>query len=196
MRLQILKSGHSFLQKLQLRVIKKMMGEVPGPIAVMSYRREFFGKYYAQWLHKAMRKMKHWTIGEVELMAAYVSKNNACQYCYGDHTAVAKNVYEEQVIQAIMDNVDTAPIDEKLKVTLKFIKKLTLTPSELNKKDLEPLRAVDLSNEAIREAIHVCGAFSVVNRLADAFDFEMSPRPAKVGRFLFKNGYGMASIKG
>ena len=90
MRLKILKNGHTFLQKLQFRVIKKMMGEVPGPIAVMSYRRQFFGKHFAPWLNQAMRKMKHWTVGEVELMAAFVSKNNECQYCYGDHVAVAK----------------------------------------------------------------------------------------------------------
>lgn len=196
MRLKILKNGHTFLQKLQFRVIKKMMGEVPGPIAVMSYRRQFFGKHFAPWLNQAMRKMKHWTVGEVELMAAFVSKNNECQYCYGDHVAVAKNVYEEKLVMAIIEDIDTAPIEAKLKVTLQFLQKLTVNPSALTKNDIAPLREVGLSNDAIQEAVQVCGAFSVVNRLADAFDFELSSQPAKVGRFLFKNGYGMASVKG
>lgn len=196
MRLELLKNGHKFLQKLQFGMIKKMMGEVPGPIAVMSYRRNFFGKHYAQWLNKSMRKMKHWTVGEVELIAAYVSKNNECQYCLGDHMEVAKSVYDEKLIKAIVEDVDNAPIEAKLKETLKFIKKLTVSPNTLTKEDYIPMREAGLSNEAIREAIHVCGVFSVINRLADAFDFPMSSRPEKVGKFLFKNGYGMASVKG
>ena len=140
--------------------------------------------------------MKHWTIGEVELIAAYVSKNNECQYCTGDHIAVAKNTLDEKIILAVLDNIETASIDNKMKVILKFIKKLTIAPSELTKEDIVPLKAEGLSKEAIEEAIHVCGTFSVINRLADAFDFKLSSNPEKVGNFLFKNGYGTASVWG
>ena len=95
-----------------------------------------------------------------------------------------------------MEDINTADIDDKLKAILQFLQKLTVNPSTLTKDDIAPLREAGLSNEAIQEAVQVCGAFSVINRLADAFDFELSSRPAKVARFLFKNGYGMASVKG
>ena len=173
-----------------------MMGEVPGPIATMSYNRNFFGKHDAVWLNHTMRKMKHWSVGEVELMAAYVSKNNACQYCLGDHIEVAKNEMEESLIRSIMDDLDHAPVDDKMKAILKFLQKLTTSPSQMSKYDIDPLRSAGISDEAIEEAIHVCGVFSVINRLADSFDFELSSNPKKVGKFLFKNGYGMASVWG
>jgi uncharacterized peroxidase-related enzyme len=196
MRLQILKNGHNFLQKVQFRLIKTMMGQLPGPIAVLSYRRAFFGKHYTRWLQNTMRKMEHWTLGEVELMGAYVSKNNECQYCLIDHVAVANNVYDADTIQAILDNLDTAPIDNKTKLILAFIKKLTVSPSELTKADITPLLTEGLSKKAIEEAIHVCGTFNVMNRLADAFDFAFSSDPKKTGKFLYKNGYAFASVRG
>ena len=59
MRLEVIKSGHNFLQKIQLKIIKIMMGQVPGPVAVLSYRRDFFGKHYTPWLQNTMRNMKH-----------------------------------------------------------------------------------------------------------------------------------------
>ena len=103
--------------------------------------------------------MKHWSVGEVELIAAYTSRNNECQFCYKDHIAVAGVVYEEPFIQAVIDAPESAGIDDKMKVTLTFIKKLTVSPSELSKEDVAPLKAVGLSNEAIEEAIQVAVFF-------------------------------------
>jgi hypothetical protein len=79
MRIEII-SKCSFLQRLQLRLVKQYLGFVPGPIQSMTYKRDFFGKYYCQCLEEAMRKAKCWTKGEVELFAAFVSKQNDCAY--------------------------------------------------------------------------------------------------------------------
>lgn len=196
MRLEILKNGHTFLQKVQLSIIKIIMGQIPGPIATLSYNRDFFGKHYALWLQNRMRKMDHWNIGEVELMAAYVSKLNQCQYCTTDHISVATNTLDKKVIKSVMDNVETAPVSNQVKLTLLFLKKLTTSPHELTKDDITLLKEAKLSEKAIEEAIHICGVFCVMNRLADAFNFELSSDSQKVGKFLFKNGYSAASVLG
>jgi hypothetical protein len=80
MRLQILHNGHRPLQKLLLRVVARVVGQVPGPIAVMSYRREMFGKGLAACFQEAMRKQSEWSDGETEVFAAFVSKQNSCAY--------------------------------------------------------------------------------------------------------------------
>lgn len=82
MRLQILENGHRFFQKLILSLIKFSSEgkKVPGPILVMSYRRELFGKHVAPCFQEAMREGKEWSIGEVELFAAYVSSLNQCVF--------------------------------------------------------------------------------------------------------------------
>ena len=196
MRLSILRKGHRPLQKLQLAMINQMMGIIPGPVATLSYRRNFFGKHYATWLHQSMRKAQHWTVAEVELFAAFVSKKNECEYCVNDHKAVVSFTMENHIIEAVLADYESAPIDARIKATLKFLEKLTLNPSQLSTDDLAPLKALDIPKKAIEEAIHVCAAFSIINRLADAFDFELSPYPRKAARFLLKNGYGAASLKG
>ena len=81
MRLEILENGHRPLQKMILGLMAATSGGyVPGPILVMSYRRELFGKYLASCLQEAMRGAKEWSLGEVELFAAFVSRLNECKY--------------------------------------------------------------------------------------------------------------------
>lgn len=80
MRLSILDHGHRPLQKVQLSLIRLLVGRVPGPLLVMAYRRELFGKPWAQVVHEAMREMKEWTVFEVELFATFISNLNACEY--------------------------------------------------------------------------------------------------------------------
>ncbi len=81
MRLRILEEGFRPLQKAILSVIKVVSGgKVPGPILVLSYRRELCGKYLAACYQEGMRKTSEWSVGEVELFAAFVSKLNGCRY--------------------------------------------------------------------------------------------------------------------
>ncbi len=81
MRLQILEKGFRPLQKAILTMVRIMSsGKVPGPILVLSYRRELCGKYLAACYQEGMRKAAEWSLGEVELFAAFVSKLNQCKY--------------------------------------------------------------------------------------------------------------------
>ena len=56
---------------------------------------------------------------------------------------------------------------------LGFLEKLTLNPGSVSPLDVEPLRAVGLSNQAIEEAIHVCALFNMYDRIADALNFDI-----------------------
>ena len=82
MRLQILENGHRPIQKIFLTLIGLMSegGKVPGPILTMSYRPKLVGKYLAACYQEGMRGGTAWSLGEVELFAAFVSKLNECQY--------------------------------------------------------------------------------------------------------------------
>jgi hypothetical protein len=70
------------LQRFKGRMMKLMTGatQLPGPIVVASYAPELFGTHFGLVLEQAMRKMTHWSVGEVELFAAFVSKQNRCAY--------------------------------------------------------------------------------------------------------------------
>ncbi len=81
MRPKILEDGYRPLQKGILNVIKVLTGGmVPGPMLVLSYRRELCGQYLAACYQEGMRHAKEWSVSEVEIFAASVSRLNACRY--------------------------------------------------------------------------------------------------------------------
>jgi hypothetical protein len=80
MRLRILESSHRPIQWVQLMAVRMLTGTVPGPIAVLSYRREFVGRVLSECFEEALRHSTEWTKGELELFAAFVSKLNQCKY--------------------------------------------------------------------------------------------------------------------
>ena len=80
MRLDILDNGHTFTQKILFRLITMQMGHVPGPMRILTYRRKWFGTNFATCLHQGLREMTEWSMPEAELIAAFVSKLNQCEY--------------------------------------------------------------------------------------------------------------------
>ena len=80
MRLSILSHGHTWTQKLIFKIVGLQMGHVPGPMRILTYRRNWFGASFADCLQHGLREMTEWTMPEAELMAAFVSKLNQCEY--------------------------------------------------------------------------------------------------------------------
>jgi AhpD family alkylhydroperoxidase len=80
--------------------------------------------------HEAMRGPSAWSVGDRELMAAYVSKMNECEFCVKAHTAVAVRAYhgEGKVSEALSD-LETTVIEEPLRATLRLLGKLTASTS-------------------------------------------------------------------
>lgn len=106
--------------------------------------------------------------------------------------ALVKERSDETVVRAVLEgDWRAAPIPEKLRAMLAFLEKLTLDPHHVGPADMAPLRAAGLSDEAIEDAIHICAAFNLINRVADTLGFDL-PTPegyAGAARFLLKVGY-------
>ena len=95
------------------------------------------------------------------------------------------------LVEAVLADWRTAPVDAKLRTTLAFLEKLTLEPADVRPADLEPLRAAGVSDEAIEDAIQVCVLFNIYDRMADALNFYL-PGPSGYsasGRSLLERGY-------
>jgi uncharacterized peroxidase-related enzyme len=94
-------------------------------------------------------------------------------------------------VEAVLADWRTAPIDPKLRATLGFLEKLTLSPADIRPADLAPLRAAGVSDEGIEDAIQVCALFNIYDRMADSLSFHL-PGPdgyAASGRSLMQRGY-------
>lgn len=109
-----------------------------------------------------------------------------------------KALGDEAWVQRVLDGDPDVEIEPRLRATLDFVKKLTLDPWAMTPDDLVPVREAGVSDAAIEEAIAVCTAFSMITRLADAFDFPMSTENQRGGNvsMLLSRGYAAGVIPG
>ena len=94
-------------------------------------------------------------------------------------------------VQAVFADLATAPIEEPLRATLAFLRKLTREPDQVTSGDALALLALGITRSQVEDALDVAFAFNVINRLADAFEFHVGPDAAFAAgaRFLLKRGY-------
>lgn len=192
MRLDILNHGYTPATKLLFKVIRLFSGHpVPDAAKLVFYRPKFYGAAAKQFTHEAMRGPSAWSVGDRELMAAYVSKLNESAFCISAHTATASQAYNDAPrVTAVLNDLDSAPIEEPLRATLRMLATLT-TNATLTPEDIRPVLSVGASPQQIKDALAVHAAFNTTSRLGDAFAFELlTPEAFTAGaNYLLKRGY-------
>src|SRR5712691_1869167 len=120
MRLRILDSGHGVCTKLLFALIRTASRQpVLDVIKLVKYRPDFYGRPMQAVTHDAMRGPSTWSVGDRELMAAYVAKTNHSEFCTKAHLAVARGAYHRdgKRVSALAD-LDAATLEEPLRATL------------------------------------------------------------------------------
>lgn len=108
------------------------------------------------------------TAQDKELIAAYVSGLNACQYCFGVHKETAKAYgVEESLIVGLLDDIDSAPVDPKLKPILAYAKVLTLAPAKATQRHVDAIVAAGWTERDLHDAIRTVCLFNFMNRLLE-----------------------------
>lgn len=192
MRLDVLNRGYGPGTKLLFALIRLMSGHpVPDAAKLVFYRPDFYGARAKEFTHEAMRGPSAWSVGDRELMAAYVSKVNDSAFCIGAHTATASQAYQDGArVAAVLADLESAPVEEPLRATLRMLGKLT-AEGTLGPDDMREVLSAGVSPEQVEDALAVCVAFNITDRLADAFGFEvLSPEGFASGaKILLKRGY-------
>lgn len=109
------------------------------------------------------------SIGERELIAAWVSGLNQCKFCFGAHKLMAQAFdVEPALLDMLFERFDEAPLPARFLKLLRFVEKLALTPSLVRQGDMQSLLDAGWPEEAIHDAVLVCGLYALMNRLVDA----------------------------
>ena len=81
MRLDILDRGHPLTTKALFALMRIVSGfPAPDVVKTLRYRPEFFGGHMSRVFQEVMRGPSAWSVGDRELMAAFVSRTNACDF--------------------------------------------------------------------------------------------------------------------
>jgi uncharacterized peroxidase-related enzyme len=133
---------------------------------------ELFDKYphiyalYSQASRGIMRGPSPLSFGERELLGAFVSAINGCDLCFGSHVKVAELFGQEpNLIKQLLDDIDSAEIDDKLKPLFHYIQKLTKTPTRITQADADKVYAAGWDEDALHNTVAVCCTFQFMNHL-------------------------------
>ena len=190
MRLAILDQGHGLTTKAVLSMIRLVSRQpVVDAVKLALYRRDFYGA--GDLTHEAMRGPSAWSIGDRELMAAYVALANESPFCIAAHSATSGVWYGDSAkVAAALADLDTAPITEPLRATLRMLGKLD-RENTIGADDIREVLSAGASPGQIEDALAVGLAFGITARLANAFDFAIPTQAAMDAgaRHLLKRGY-------
>jgi len=140
-----------------------------------------------------MRGKSSFSPAQKEVFAAFVSGLNACSFCYGSHAAVAKNFgVSQETIEALVEDIDSAPVASNEKPLFQYLKKLTLSPSKLIQEDADKIFREGWSEQDLQDLILIGCLFNFYNRLLDGHGIKGNQAIYQFGAdHLHKNGYGV-----
>jgi len=136
------------------------------------------------------REDSPFSLAQRELIAAYVSGVNSCNYCAGSHSKVAVlHGIEEGLFETLLEDVDKANIENKIKPILKFVKKLTLSPSEIIQNDTDAVLKAGWGEEGLYDAMMICCTWNFMNRFVFGLGLETNPAQSMRSAKMLKGGY-------
>jgi uncharacterized peroxidase-related enzyme len=107
-------------------------------------------------------------VGERELIAAFVSGLNRCTFCYGAHLIYAKAFgIDEEVLESLLEDIETAPVPDRLRELLKYLSALNRLPSRITQDRIDRVLAAGWSEKALFEAVQIAGLFNMMNRIIE-----------------------------
>lgn len=107
--------------------------------------------------------------GEREMIAAYVSSGNRTNFCIRAHTTTAAALLgqDREAVLTMIEDVDAAPVGEKMRALLHIAEKVRRSGLEVQPEDVDAARAAGATDEDIHDAVLVAAAFSMFNRYVD-----------------------------
>ncbi|MBW4709667.1 peroxidase-related enzyme [Roseobacter sp. YSTF-M11] len=120
------------------------------------------------------------SVAEREMIATYTSGLNACTFCHGSHKAYAVLFgFDADLMDAMIADFDSAPIGDKLRPLLAYVRKLNTLPSRLTEADARAVYDAGWDEVALFEAVQVNALFNMMNRIVEGaginFDYADDP---------------------
>jgi uncharacterized peroxidase-related enzyme len=158
----------------------KSLPEGAGPGNIFSAYQEIYS-HWTKMGEALINGPSALTPGERELIQAYVSGLVDCRYSYIAHceAAYARGI-ERGLLDKIVSDPDSAPVKAKLKPILVYVKKLTLTPTEVSQADADAVFDAGWDEKALHDVIAVTARMNFMCRIVEGYGFTpMTPEVAR-----------------
>jgi uncharacterized peroxidase-related enzyme len=151
-----------------IRASEKTGGETWNIWYLFAFRPEMT-QHLARFTQQVMREASPLSPGLRELIAAYTSYVNECEFCTLAHVAVAADLLGgEDLVWSALRNLETCSLSAEEKALLRFAGKVTKDLPGVTEADVKTLRNFGWSDEAVFYTITVCALFNFYNRWVTA----------------------------
>jgi uncharacterized peroxidase-related enzyme len=154
--------------------------------------RESFTVHLARFSEGVLRTPASISAALRELIAALTSYQNECRFCTQAHAAAASELFGgEALVWSVLTDLEASPLDDKVKVLLRFTSKITKNLPGVTGEDVAQVRAAGWDDESIYYAITTCALFNFYNRWVTATGVpEMSLEAHRLqGQNIARRGY-------
>ena len=154
---------------------RERIGFVPNVFRVYAFRPERLSAWFNHFrqLHDPTDGLSS---ADREMVAVVVSAANGCLYCLIAHGAALREELGDPVLgERISYDWRRAGLDARRAAICAYAEKLTLTPRELTRDDLQSLLDVGLSTEEAWDVAELASMYNLTNRMAMATN--MLPNP-------------------
>ena len=192
MRLDILERGHGRRNAVALTIMRTLGRAEPDDVIKTSlYRPELFGRPWIALLRETIRGPSPWTPGERELLGAFTSRLNECPYCADIHAGTAALALATPIDGEAIERWREGGFGPRITAAFALLEGVNAPTDDPPVEAVRAAREAGLTNDEIRDALHVQFVFNVVNRLANALGFGWAGEADRVAgiRVLHRIGY-------
>ena len=149
---------------------------VPGIRSLVMYRPDT-GKPLYDLAQVVLRADSPLSSAEREVIAAYVSAQNECVFCSCSHAAAARYLYqdEEQTVDLVLADYQSAPISDKLKALLSIAESVQKGGKAVRPEQIEAAKAQGATEKEIHDTVLISALFCMCNRYVDGLGTSASP---------------------
>ena len=106
---------------------------------------------------------------EAELIATFTSSQNECTFCTCSHAAAARYLFnqDKSMVDAVIENYETAPISEKMKALLAIAKCVQQDARTVTDELVANARLVGATDRQIHDTVLIAATFCMFNRYVD-----------------------------
>ena len=132
--------------------------------------------------------------GERELIAAYVSGLNECNFCCASHSAFAAAQLPAgmPLVDRVRADPATAPVSDKLRALLRIAAAVQRSGRDVTRELVDAARAEGATDVEIHDTVLIAAAFCMYNRYVDGLGTWAPEDPAAYDRadtHIVRNGY-------
>ncbi|PRX10765.1 UNVERIFIED_ORG: alkylhydroperoxidase family enzyme [Martelella mediterranea] len=110
--------------------------------------------------------------GERELLQAYAAGISGCAFVYTGHSEVAYAWgIARGTLEKLMADIETAPVDDRLKPIFAYVRKLVTAPRDLTQADADAVFDAGWAEKALHDAVVITARVAFMQRLVDGFGF-------------------------